>query len=67
MAKPKRDTGLNYVIGQLEQEGVITQEDINVFMGDLNLPKMRKAEMERKMKATGASTTGCKNIVLFIQ
>ena len=58
--------GLLYIVEKLERGGeIITVDDIDMFLRDLNLPHMSRTEIEVKLCAAGASKDGIVNMTQF--
>ena len=53
-----RERGLSYISDRLEKKGLVTSDDVIVFMSDLGLPPMGKEELVLKFAAVGASSEG---------
>ena len=50
----ERERGLPYIVYKLEQEGLVTIDDVTMFMKDLDLPELGEEELGRKFRAVGA-------------
>ena len=50
----ERERGLPYIVYKLEQEGLVTIDDVTIFMKDLDLPELGEEELGRKFRAVGA-------------
>ena len=54
----QQTSGLHLLLQRMENEGVITKNDVKTFFSDIRLPAMGEKKLKRKMKDAGASELG---------
>ena len=62
-----RKKGLAYILDKMDKRGLVTTDDVIIFMEDLHLPPMTSKQMKQKFLIAGGSDDGITKLTIFFQ